>query len=145
MNHETAFLLRAKKATYAGKGAESKSSRPLSHDLEYIEGDLKYIDSYLGGKYFVGEEAMWREDVPFWAMNYCGRVLEDTFSGDFLKEALSNVPVELPYRGPEFYEKNGYIFKCEVTGDFNWFSGFETIEFDGKVVYECMFHGGAVL
>lgn len=30
-----AFLIRAKKSTYAGKGAETASSRPESHDLEY--------------------------------------------------------------------------------------------------------------
>ena len=29
------FLIRAKKATYAGKGAETESSRPESHDLIY--------------------------------------------------------------------------------------------------------------
>ncbi|MEJ6952417.1 helix-turn-helix transcriptional regulator [Halanaerobiaceae bacterium ANBcell28] len=40
------FLCRAKKETYAGKGAETKPSRPNSHDLEYTEGNLKYIDTY---------------------------------------------------------------------------------------------------
>ena len=46
------FLIRAKKATYAGKGAESASSRPKSHDLMYREGGLTYIDTYLGGERF---------------------------------------------------------------------------------------------
>ena len=35
-----AFLLRAKRATYAGKGPEEAPSRPRSHDLSYQEGDL---------------------------------------------------------------------------------------------------------
>ena len=43
------FLIRAKKATYAGKGAETASSRPESHDLVYREDDLMYLDTYLGG------------------------------------------------------------------------------------------------
>ena len=47
------FLIRAKKATYAGKGAEVTSSRPNSHDLEYIEGSMKYIDSYKTDEFFL--------------------------------------------------------------------------------------------
>ena len=46
------FLIRAKKATYAGKGAETASSRPASHDLVYKEDDLMYLDTYLGGGKF---------------------------------------------------------------------------------------------
>ena len=55
------FLMRAKRATYAGKGAETVPSRPESHDLEYREGELRYIDTYLGGAQFAGEEAVWME------------------------------------------------------------------------------------
>lgn len=60
------FLCLAKKATYAGICGEIKSSRPNSHDLEYVQGDLKYIDTYLGGEQFSGEEALWKDDIPFW-------------------------------------------------------------------------------
>jgi len=66
------FLCRAKKATYAGKGAESISPRPNSHDLQYVENNLKYIDTYLGGEKFAGEEALWYDDLPIWSMNYIG-------------------------------------------------------------------------
>lgn len=52
------FLIKAKKATYAGKGVEVLPSRPNSHDFQYIEGDLKYIDTYLGGEKFVGRSIM---------------------------------------------------------------------------------------
>ena len=38
------FLIRAKKATYAGKGAETSSSREKSHDLVYRDGDYMYYD-----------------------------------------------------------------------------------------------------
>ena len=47
-----------------------------------------YHDTYVGGEEFAGEEAVWRNEVTVWAMNYIGRVLDDRFSGDFLKEAL---------------------------------------------------------
>lgn len=57
------FLIRAKKTTYAVSGAEVESSRPNSHDLEYVEDDLEYIDTYLGGNKFAGEEALWRDNT----------------------------------------------------------------------------------
>ena len=82
------FLIKAKKVTYAGKGAEIDPSRPNSHDLQYTDGVLKYIDTYLGSSKFAGEEALWKENIPFWSMNYIGRIIGDNFSGDFLKEVL---------------------------------------------------------
>lgn len=138
------FLLKAKKATYAGKGPEQDPSRPESHDLMFKEGDLLYIDTYLGGERFAGEEALWVNEKPFWAMNYCGRVIAEGFNGDFLKEAMSHVPTEMPYRGPNEFIKDAYTYKCTVDGDFEWFSGFEEIFYNNEKVYECMFHGGGI-
>lgn len=138
------FLIRAKKATYAGKGSESEPSRPASHDLQYTEGNLHYIDTYIGGEKFAGEEAVWKDGQPVWTMNYCGRVIAEGFSGDFLKEALANVPFDTPYRGPAEYRSGEYLYKCSVTGDFHWYNGFEEIFNGGNKVYECMFHGGDV-
>ena len=138
------FLIRAKKATYAGKGAETESSRPESHDLIYREDDLMYYDTYLGGDKFAGEEALWISGIPFWSMNYVGRVTGDHFSGDFLKEALLHVPEEEPYRGPRDYENGDYAYHCDADGSFEWFQGRETIEYRGQQIYECRFHGGLI-
>lgn len=138
------FLCRAKKSTYAGQGSEEKSSRPGSHDLHYTEGMLSYIDTYLGGEKFAGEEAVWLENQPLWSMNYAGRILAEGFSGDFLKEALSLVPRENPYRGPLLYSNGDYTYHCMVTGSFGWFQGYEEIFCNSNKVYECMFHGGRI-
>ena len=40
------FLIKAKRATYAGKGAETVPSRVGSHDLIYEEGNHMYYDTY---------------------------------------------------------------------------------------------------
>ena len=138
------FLIRAKKATYAGKGAETDSSRTGSHDLVYREDDLMYYDTYLGGEKFAGEEALWISDVPYWSMNYAGRVTGDHFSGDFLKEALLHVPAEIPYRGPLHYANGDYSYRCEVSGAFDWFNGREVICYRGTEIYECLFHGSLI-
>ncbi|GAB1483016.1 DUF5680 domain-containing protein [Treponema sp.] len=138
------FLLRAKRATYAGKGAESKPWRPASHDLRYSEGELLYIDTYLGGECFAGEEALWRNESPLWAMNYVGRVLADGFSGDFLKEALCLGTEYFPYRGPPVHHNGEFDYHCTIQGAFDWFSGCEEIFRRGEKVYECRFHGGGI-
>ena len=75
-------------------------------------------------------------------MNYMGRVLGESFSGNFLKEALKKADFNMPYRGPEYYQSGEYTYKSKVSGDFTWFQGFEEIYCNDAKVYECYFHGG---
>ncbi|MDP4092333.1 MAG: DUF5680 domain-containing protein [Bacillota bacterium] len=138
------FLCRAKKSTYAAKGVEAAPSRPSSHDFQYFEGDLKYIDTYLGGEKFAGEEAVWNKDNPIWSMNYAGRILAEGFSGDFLKECLMLMPKEYPYRGPLVHQNGEYKYHCIIYGEFEWFNGYEEIFCNDIKVYECIFHGGCI-
>ena len=138
------FLITAKKATYAGKGAETIPSRLKSHDLIYKDGDYMYYDTYLGSGKFAGEEALWISSNPYWSMNYIGRVTGDNFSGDFLKEALLRVPEDKPFRGPAEYTEGDYKYTCEIDGDYKWFNGIEKIFYKKKMVYECLFHGGLI-
>jgi transcriptional regulator with XRE-family HTH domain len=138
------FLVQAKRATYAGKGPECPASRPQSHDLEYQEGDFYYLDTYLGGLKFVGEEALWVKGSPVWSMNYIGKVVDEGFSGDFLKAALSQMSSQHPFRGPNLYKQGHLTYCCRFTGDFSWFSGSEEMYYDSRMVYQCIFHGGSV-
>ncbi len=138
------FLLRAKRNTYAAHGAEVPASRPNSHDLSYREGDLLYLDTYLGGMAFAGEEAVWDGETPIWSMNYCGRVTGEGFRGDFLKEALLRGSTDQPYRGPETYSEGDLTYLCHVDGTFLWFQGYEEILRENVRVYECYFHGGSI-
>jgi len=89
-----AFIVRAKAATYVGSGAKSLSRRPGSHDLEYHQGAFAYQDSYFGGSDFIGEESVYFEGRPVWAMNYYGRILDPeritaAEAGQVIKESLS--------------------------------------------------------
>jgi hypothetical protein len=69
------FLIKAKRATYAGKGAEASPSRPGSHDLHFTEGDLLYIDTYLGGAKFSGkEEIFYRGEKIYECLFHGGEV-----------------------------------------------------------------------
>jgi hypothetical protein len=149
------FLQRAKSSTYAASENApelfSAPSRTQSHDLAYREGDWAYLDSYLGGLSFIGEEAVWHCGQPVWGMNYYGAMLPngqvdgapEGFSG-FLKLALSNPPADAPYRGPAALEQGGYRYECRWQGDPREFWGDENIALDGQVVYRLRFHGGLI-
>lgn len=139
------FLCRAKRATYAGKGNKNEvSSRPTSYDYLYEENDYKYIDTYIGNERFAGEEAIFIKNIPYWSMNYIGKVLKEEFSGDFLKEALLKVPFDKPFRGPGYYHNGYFTYVCNVEGSREWFYGEEKIYYRDETVYECLFHGGAL-
>lgn len=144
-NKLISFLIKAKRNTYAGHGSECTESRPKSHDLQFTEDDFFYYDTYLGSEKFSGEEAVWKNETPIWSMNYYGRVIAEHFSGDFLKEALFNVPYEKPFRGPEIFTQGDYTYHCKVDGDFEFFQGYEDIFYLDKKIYELYFHGGIIL
>ncbi len=142
-NETAAFLLRAGRATYAGKGKEIPvPSAPGAHEFEYSEGALLYRDRYFGGRRFAGEETVFDGETCVWAMNYLGRTLADDFPPDFLKAALLLRPLEAPYRGPEMYREGRYVYVNEASGGFEWFIGREAIYVDEHRVYECTYHGG---
>lgn len=139
-----AFLFEAKRNTYAAGKNESFSSRPHSHDFRFEDKNFQYVDTYLGGQKFIGEEAVWRDGGAVWGMNYYGQSLSESFDGDFLKEALSQPPVFLPVRGPEVYQRGDYIYCCRICGEFERFSGEERIFCGQEKVYFCLFHGGSL-
>ncbi len=138
------FLLRAKRSTYAAHAPECAPCRPGSHDLSYAEGNMTYLDSYFGGNSFHGQETVWANERAIWCMNYSGRTLAPTFSGDFLKLALLRGTPDVPYRGPQLFQQDGYTYVCQSQGSIEWFSGNESIFFGEQLVYECRFHGGWV-
>jgi hypothetical protein len=146
-NAFTSFLIRAKRNTYASGIQPSAASRTASHDLPYQEGEYQYLDTYLGGFHFIGEEAVWEEGVPLWGMNYYGWMLAHSVPdgfGQFLKNALLQVPNEAPYRGPADYRDAWFRYACRWEGSIRRFSGREWIDLEGEKIYELVFHGGEV-
>lgn len=139
------FLHTSNLKGYAGNGILSTPSRPASKDFQYEEGNLKYIDTYVGGERFSGEEGIWVDNMPYWTMNYCGRLLDRQYNYDFLMEALRHVPKEQPYRGPVLYQKGNYLYHCHINGDFSWLQGYEEIFYERTKIYECYFHGGIIM
>lgn len=136
------FIVKAKKETYASKKGKVDSLRTGSHDYIFRDGEYTYCDSFFGSSFFSGQEIVYKKDQAIWSMNYYGQVLDDHFSGDFLKEALLQVNNEYPYRGIELYNKGEYTYTLAVEGNINSFSGHEKIYYRSDKIYECLFHGG---
>lgn len=141
------FIVEAKKGTYASAANFDAtlvdSSRMASKDLAYEKGDFKYLDTYVGSSRFSGSEVVYHKKKPVWSMNYNGRLLSGQL-GDFLTKMLSFVSAELPYRGPDFYREGRYSYVNLVSGEFDWFQGSERIYYENELIYELVYHGGAV-
>jgi hypothetical protein len=144
-----AFIVKAKAATYVGGGAKSPSCRPASHDLQFRNGDFAYLDSYFGGTDFIGQEVVYYQGRPVWAMNYYGRILRpDTIeaaeAGSIIQRSLSEMYKEERFLGGFEYDTGDGVYTDTSEGDVASFAGKEWITREGIVVYDLVYHGGLI-
>ncbi|MBN2007294.1 MAG: hypothetical protein JXA21_28345 [Anaerolineae bacterium] len=154
VNRETflTFLVTAKQHTYALQGGDASAVPPLvpgSKQLEYQASALLYRDIYFGSDYFVGQETVYYEATPVWAMSYAGgrlknaKVQVDTKDiYVFLQAALRQLPCEQPYRGPTLFRQASFSYTNESHGDIDRFWGWENITYQGVAVYQLHYSGG---
>lgn len=145
-----AFIVEAKAATYVGGGTKVQPSRPGAFDLTFERRGYRYRDSYFGGTDFVGQEVVWREETPVWAMNYYGRILRnDLIDGargaEVIKAALSMMYAQGRFLGGIEAEHLGYLYQDESLGGVESFTGLETISKAGILAYQLDYHGGKIL
>lgn len=150
------ILANAKKNTYAnGDSLKANSSRLASKDYHYedVVDGVKYIyhDTYFGGEKFIGEEVLYTEDSPIWAMNYRGYSIDDDLSEDvmdkILRPALMKVGEDkniLPLRGPREFVNGEYKYTFNLSGTFENFSGIEKIYKKDVLIYELVCSGGLI-
>lgn len=147
------FLIEAKQQTYANQNVEkAPSTRRGSHDYEYKKDNWIYHDTYFGGTVFQGQEVVYKDsENPIWGMIYCGQPLDPTLSEEVMDKALRPALMQvgqddvIPVRGPKEFNKQGYKYTFQVTGDLMNFEGEEVIEKDGKKVYTLMCRGGKII
>lgn len=147
------FLVRAKRATYAGEGKEISPQRPGFTELEYKEGDYRYRDSYSGFYQAPGQEVVYFRGKPVWTMAYSGGMVKEFHNDEdftektytFLKKCLLQVKKEEPFRGPREFSEGDFSYQMAVEGDINDFSGGERIFYQGKEVFRYHFAGGTII
>lgn len=143
------FIVKAKKNCYVGDGKKIDSSRHGSHDIEFKEDKWHYVDSYFGGTDFLGQEVVWFNFEPVWAMNYYGRIIKDELlnsdtSGTIIKKSLSALYNENRFLGGFDYEYDGFHYNDKSKGDFKSFTGTEIILKDDICLYQLDYHGGII-
>jgi hypothetical protein len=143
------FIIRAKQATYVGSGRKLLPYRLGSHDLQFIEGDWAYHDSYLGENDFIGEEAVYYKNKVVWVSNYFGRILASdkitsAEAGVMIKISLSRMYAEGRFLGGFVHSEGDMTYVDASEGDLTYFTGREYIRRGNEVVYELVYHGGLV-
>lgn len=143
------FIVRAKAATYVGGGAKISSCRPASHDLQFMDGDWAYLDSYFGGTDFIGEEVVWYVEKPVWVMNYYGYILQPEIitpleAGHMIKASLSRMYTENRFLGGFRHSDGHFTYFDTSEGEFTHFTGREWIECNNVKAYELVYHGGLI-
>ena len=143
------FIVHAKASTYVGGGRKLLPYRLGSHDLQYMEGDWAYHDSYLGESDFIGEEAVYYRGKVVWAMNYFGRILRQdritsAQAGEVIQKSLSRMYEDSRFLGGFEYSVGEFRYIDTNKGDLTFFTGREHITRDNEIVYELVYHGGII-
>ena len=144
------FIIRAKAATYVGGGEHAPACRPGSHDLKFKDGNWAYLDSYFGGRDFIGEEVVYYQGKPVWAMNYYGHILRSDLltpaqAGQVIQASLSKMYSEGRFLGGFEYSHEGFLYTDVSEGSVTSFRGREYISHRGETAYELFYHGGLTL
>jgi len=147
------FLYSANTNGYAGDGKEVEPQRPGFTELEYQEGEWLYHDSYAGSFFAPGQEVVYFQGKPIWAMAYAGgmkfeyhrdyQLDKEIFP--FLKRALLAMDPKKPFRGPTEYIEADLKYVSTLSGDIDDFIGNEKIYKKEKLVFEQNFIGGIVV
>jgi hypothetical protein len=143
------FIVRAKAATYVGEGTKVPSCRLASHDLQFVDEDWAYLDSYFGGTDFIGQETVWYAGNPVWAMNYNGYIIKPELitpsqAGHMIKTSLSRMYSENRFLGGFHYSEGDFTYFDTSEGEFSRFTGREWIQRNGIKAYELIYHGGLI-
>jgi hypothetical protein len=141
------FLIKAKVNTYASQGEGGENiSEDGCKELKFNQDNFRYRDRYFGSNPFIGEEVVWKNNKIIWGMNYYGATISDKINTKtvytFLKEALKKASADMPFRGPEKFQQNGFRYINKVSGNMSFFYGEEKIYLKEKLIYKLKYHGG---
>lgn len=142
------FLIESNKAGYAGGNQKQwKKESDSSLTITFEKGLWRSSDNFFGGEPYGGRNIVFYKNRPCWIMVYYGWVAKTEDANNvfsFLRGALSRMPDEHPFRGPEKHQNNEYIYTNAWNGDVARFTGEEQIHKDQVLIYEAQYNGGLV-
>ncbi|MBI3631505.1 MAG: hypothetical protein HY219_01390 [Candidatus Staskawiczbacteria bacterium] len=143
LNKLQKFITEARENTYASdSGLVTNPRLHGSIQLEFEKADHFYRDIFFtGSKMFIGQEIVYHNNRPIWAMNYFGDEIDKTISV-FLKESLLKLSQECRFGKSCEFEKRGFKYQDEGRGSLEYFSGKEQIFQKNKDIYNLTYQGG---
>lgn len=143
------FIIKANKSGYAtGDYDRIKVENDKSNTIRYKSGGFEAHDNFFGGEPYGGRYVVFYKGNPVWMMVYYGKIEESVKESEpvykFLQECLSNMPEDLPLRGPKSYKSGDFVYENEWEGNLEEFSGKETIYQNGNKIYNSSYMGGLV-
>ena len=151
--HElAAFLIEAKRRTYAGLDDDATVTDPLlrgSKQLEHRAGRYSYRDIYFGMAFFVGQETVSKDEKAVWSMCYSGGARPNITDRTellsiytFLRKALLAAETHMPYRSPTSFTIGELTYLNRAEGALDRFYGTEQISQCGLALFELRYSGG---
>ncbi|HEX2995736.1 MAG TPA: DUF5680 domain-containing protein [Anaerolineales bacterium] len=149
LNQLEQFIVFAKSKTYVGDGQKLLPYRLDSHDLQVIDGEWSYHDSYFGGADFLGQEIVYYQHTAVWGMNYYGMLLQpDRITaaeiGQMINKSLTRMYAEGRFLGGFEHAENELRYVDQSEGPVSRFTGKEVIYLNGDLVYQLHYHGGMI-
>ena len=140
------FLCEARKNTYAANAVQIDNPKfSGSVQLEFRRGDYFYIDVYFSGeKKIIGQEIIYQELKPVWAMNYTGSQI-GVLETNFLKESLLKLSEKCRLWESCEYKKRDLKYSNIGEGSIEEFFGEEKILSGEKNIYKLSYQGGIIL
>jgi hypothetical protein len=146
------FISQATAHTYAGAGKYLETPERKDHyELEYSNDDWYYKDSYCGFYKSRGSEYVMFQNKVVWETGYGGGMVKgkESMSKDcfeFLKVSLK-IDEEgfLSFRGPRYFQNEGWEYKYTQEGDMQNFIGHEEISLNGELMFYHDIIGGVVI
>jgi hypothetical protein len=142
------FLIDSNNAGYAG-GEEKKwiKEDDGSTTIPFEKGEWRSHDNFFGGKPYGGKTIVFYQNKPYWIMVYYGWVEEGVETNPvygILRNALKQMPIDYPFRGPKEYKEDEFIYTNNWQGKVDRFSGEERILQGDKLIYKANYMGGLV-
>jgi len=143
------FLVTAKRHCYAAHSAATHTREPFGKERSFNGNDLFYLDRYYGSLREAGQETVWFRQVPVWSMVYIGGMLRkdeplSSLAFSILRECLSLITVDAPYRGPKENIVGQWRYQCVADGDLLSFKGEEALFLDDELICTHYFLGGVI-
>jgi len=142
------FLIDSNKAGYAGSDDKKwVKESDGSTTINFEKDNWKSHDNFFGGEPYGGRTVVFFRHKPIWIMVYYGWVakgVETNVVYGILKSALKRMPKNFPFRGPEIYKDEKFIYRNRWRGELERFSGEEKITKEGKLLYKANYMGGLV-